>query len=285
MDRSGSNRQFLDTSFSEEQTRSYNLSILLSETNVECLIYSNPENSFLGYLSASVGNDSTDSSVEDIFVNLIKEYEWLSNPFHKVTVLIQNPVNTLVPKALFDSEAIRSYLTFNQNLEDNTEVRYDSLRNLDSINVFAIGSGLIKTVEEHYPEVRVLHFSSVLIETVANAFKNKLNRQDVFLNVRKGYFDLLMFDQNKLLFYNLFRYKTKEDFIYFLLAALEQLELNPEEVKLHLMGRIDMGDRLQEMIHRYIRHSETIGRNDHYVYAAALHQLKHHHHYVLFNLI
>jgi len=46
---------------------------------------------------------------------------------------------------------------------------------------------------------------------------------------------------------------TKEDFIYFLLISIDQLMLNPEDVKLIMLGDIGKTDDTYSMIHQYIK--------------------------------
>jgi hypothetical protein len=56
-----------------------------------------------------------------------------------------------------------------------------------------------------------------------------------------------------LLFFNSFDYQTKEDFIYYLLFTTEQLNLNPEYIKLQLLGDISEESEWFEMAYTYIR--------------------------------
>ena len=51
---------------------------------------------------------------------------------------------------------------------------------------------------------------------------------------------------------NQFR-KTKEDFIYYILFTLEQLELNPEETMVTLLGDIDTTSDNYKFLYAYVR--------------------------------
>jgi hypothetical protein len=138
-------------------------------------------------------------------------------------------------------------------------------------------------LQRYWPSSHIFHASTVLSESLVINFKNVMDVKIVYVNVSDDRFDLLNFKQSRLNFNNSFGYKTKEDFIYFLLAALEQLGLNPEEVEVVLIGAIDKNDVLHEMIFKYIRHSSFIERNDTVKYAYVFDELNYHHHYVLLN--
>ena len=91
--------------------------------------------------------------------------------------------------------------------------------------------------------------------------------------------------ENKLNYYNNFSFKTREDFIYFLLSAIENLNLNPEDVDLVLMGEINKGMKSWEMIHRYIRSFRFIEKNENLQYSYIFDELTHHNYYTLFSRI
>jgi hypothetical protein len=57
----------------------------------------------------------------------------------------------------------------------------------------------------------------------------------------------------KLLFNNTFRFKTKEDFLYFMLFAMEQLQLDAETVQVIFMGMITEDSKIAELVTRYVR--------------------------------
>jgi hypothetical protein len=68
-------------------------------------------------------------------------------------------------------------------------------------------------------------------------------------------------ENNLLKFYNRFEYLTKEDFIYYLLFTAEQLQLNPEEFPLVLMGAITEADELYQIAYKYIRDVSLLHSN------------------------
>jgi len=57
----------------------------------------------------------------------------------------------------------------------------------------------------------------------------------------------------KLLLFNSFEYKTPEDFIYYILFTAEQLQLNPENFQLELLGTIQEEDAYYKIAFQYIR--------------------------------
>ena len=276
------NISFLDKSFQEDLTSSYILSVFIHSNTVSFAIYYVSQNKYLGLSCYHTRNDS---GIENTLNQVFDDNKWLSLEFKSVNVILSNSHNTLIPSPLFDETNIKSYLKFNQPLPANSHVRYDQLKHTIAANIYAVPENLNALLKRYWPSSRIFHSSTILSESLIINFKNVMHDKVVYVNVSDDRFDLLNFKQNKLNFNNSFRYKTKEDFIYFLLAALEQLELNPEETEVVLLGIIDKNDALYEVIFKYIRHISLIERNNTFKYTYVFNELKSHHHYVLLNAL
>jgi len=61
--------------------------------------------------------------------------------------------------------------------------------------------------------------------------------------------------------------------------------LNPEDVKLIMLGDIGKTDDTYSMIHQYIKNYTFISKNDNYGYSFVLDELVYHKYYTLFNAI
>ena len=66
---------------------------------------------------------------------------------------------------------------------------------------------------------------------------------------------------------------------------MEQLTLNPEEVRLILMGKIDKNDENYQLISQYIRRIEFVRDNKNFHYSYVLDDLRRHNYYTLFNVL
>jgi len=91
-----------------------------------------------------------------------------------------------------------------------------------------------------------------LIEKLVNQYKN-FDDDFCFVNVTGSSFEIVVTKNKKLELYNCFDFKTKEDFIYYILFTAEQLNLNPEEFELILLGDIEKESELYTILYQYIR--------------------------------
>lgn len=274
---------FYDKTFAAGNTAAYYLTLQISQRSICYAVFNPVSEKYISFESLII-SDADPADETTVLNELLKEKTWLKQPFLKVFFLIDNSFSTLIPPPLFDESKALMYLKFNHPADEAYEALFDSLKTNNVVTVYGALQTLTELAGTTWPDVRFYHCSSVLIESLLINFKNKTDDNTLFLNVRSGGYDLVYFKDKNLHFHNFFRYNTKEDFIYFLLTAIEELHLNPEEITLMLSGDIDKSSILYEMIYRYIRTSHFIERNGVFGYSYLLDDLMGHKHYTLFNV-
>jgi len=275
----------IDKSFRESQTKNYTLSVQLSLYGLVFSVFSIEKNKFIGieaYSFSKLENPAKITSQLDLILN---EKPWFAFPFKKVFFLYQNTYNTLIPSVLFEEEKKSLYLGFNQTFQENSRIVFDKLKNTLASNIYYLPNPIVEKVKEFWPNAQIKHFSSVLIEGLMRNFKNNTDPKILYVNLRENSFDIVNFKVNKLFYYNNFGYRTKEDFAYFLVSTIENLNLNPEDIKIVLMGDINKGMNIYEMVHQYIRNFSFIEKNNNFSYSYIFDDLKSHSYYTLFNSV
>jgi hypothetical protein len=124
----------------------------------------------------------------------------------------------------------------------------------------------------------------VLIESIWGNYKNHIRNDHIFVHLRENNFDLLVFDRKQLKYCNSFLIKAPEDLVYYLVFVMEQLDLNPEDSEVTLIGAIDRGSPGYGLLSRYIRNLDFSSRNDSYSYSYVLDDLPGHFYFPLLNL-
>ncbi len=275
----------IDRSFKDSQIRTYKMAMQLGLHGLDFVVYNPDKNKFIVFESYRFDDGLKQEEFPLIFDRILNHHNWFGYPFGEVHLLYQNNFNTLVPLPLFNEKDKSLYLGYNQPFQENNRILFDILKNTGAANVFYLPNPVAEKVKDFWPHAKLHHTVSALIESLTIHYKNRITSNDLFLNVRNGLFDLVRFKGNKLFYSNTFSYKTKEDFIYFLLAAIEQLELNPQEVNLIIMGKIDKSTEEYEMIYQYIKNSRFIEQNDNFLYSYVLDNVVHHSNYVLYNVL
>ena len=75
----------------------------------------------------------------------------------------------------------------------------------------------------------------------------------MFVHMAKNHFEIIIVQNQHLMLFNSFDYKTPEDLIYYLLFTAEQLNMNPESFRLEFIGDIAENDPYFKIAYKYIR--------------------------------
>lgn len=183
----------------------------------------------------------------------VETHSVFEQSFAEVYCVYQNELSCLVPETLFDEQNLAEYLKFNAKILKTDYLAYDHLPNIKSMNVYVPLVNINNYILETFGGFTYKHASTVLIDSLIKRQTDVSNTQ-LYLNLSHTSYELLVFNNKQLLYYNSFNYHSKEDFIYYLLFTLEQLKLDPEVVKLHLFGKISEDDDNFRLAFRYIRH-------------------------------
>ncbi|HUH52307.1 MAG TPA: DUF3822 family protein [Flavobacterium sp.] len=189
----------------------------------------------------------------ECYKSAFSEYAELSQKFDQVIVLHNNNLSSFVPTALFDAENLGAYLHYNIKTFSTDFFAFDALEHYQINNVYVPYVNINNFLIDIYQSFDYKHHSTILVEKLLDASKNDDDKQ-MFVHFHQKSFEIIVIRNQKLLFYNSFDFTTKEDFAYYLLFTIEQLEINPEFVTLKLLGHIAEGGELFDVAYTYIRH-------------------------------
>lgn len=167
-------------------------------------------------------------------------------------IVINSDKHTLVPAALYLESKKSKYLDFIGIRDDNSVVCADYIELADIYNVYCVSKkehAKLKDIENS--EFR--HASTLLLEDLIKENHERTDDSRVYLNVKNNSFEMVVLKGAKLLFDNVFRFKTKEDFLYFVLFSMEQLNIDVEITPVYFMGMIEKDSQIVELVTRYIR--------------------------------
>jgi hypothetical protein len=177
----------------------------------------------------------------------------IGNEFSEVVVIHKNNMFSLVPKPLFNTDELPNYLKFNAKIMANDLIAHDEIPNQDIVNVYVPYTNINNYIFDLFGEFEFKHSGTVLINTLLN--QNRVSNQPVcYIQVSEKDMEMMVVSEKKLLFYNQFEYKTKEDFLYYLLFSLEQLQMDLTKIQLKLFGSVEEGDGIYELSRNYIEH-------------------------------
>ena len=198
--------------------------------------------------------DETLNSLEDLsekIKSIFNEDPILHYEYNEVFVIHQNSLHTLIPNDYFDENSLNSYLDFNIKTLQTDYITFDNITEIEAKNVYVPYVNINNYLFQNFGEFEYKHHTTILLEKLIQ--KNNFEEKVMFVNVTKNTIDIIVLEHKKLILCNSFSYKSKEDFIYYILFIAEQLQLNNEEFKLYFTGEISLESDLYQIAYTYIK--------------------------------
>ena len=218
--------------------------------------------------------------LETLLSELQEKESWKLEDFKHVNILIDNNINTFVPKDCFQEEMKEKYLSL-LNIK-NANVLTDSIEEYGIVNVYSTNDSLNFLNDN----IKTYHSSSILIKKLIKEFSSRNQETRAFVNVKNNSYELtILNNNNKLVFHNYFNFNTKEDFLYFILFTFDQLNIDNESIPLYFLGFIEEKSSIVELCSRYIRNIRFFNRDNDFNYISELNSVPYYYYYTLYSFI
>ncbi len=187
--------------------------------------------------------------LHEVLEQLIQTNDLFSHSYANVYISFSNTQYTLVPGALFDNANKEQLLKFNHTLSSEETVLSDEVFSAESFCVYAVNKKVKELLDKVFPNNHTRHKTTCLIESLPSA--DSKTHKTCLVNVQGETMDVALY-QKKLLFFNSFNFQSAEDFLYFVLASLEQNNASLESTEIVLAGEIETGSALHNTLKQYM---------------------------------
>ena len=238
---------------SEENNTFRKLSIQVGLNGLSFCVLDTISNKILAFEKVTFKTPSTPYLMLKELKTILNQKSDIGSDFSEVVVIHKNNMFSLVPKPLFNADELPNYLKFNAKIMANDLIAFDEIPNQEMVNVYVPYTNINNYIFDLFGEFEFKHSGTVLINKLLN--QTRISPEPVcYVQVAEKEMEMMVVSEKKLIFYNQFEFKTKEDFLYYLLFSLEQLQMNPENIQLKLFGNIEEGDPIYNLCHQYVKH-------------------------------
>ncbi len=184
---------------------------------------------------------------------LFDRHEIAQRRFSEILVIHRNGYFSFVPKALFDPDDLDGYLRYNAKLSPSDHLTFDELEGHDMVNVYAPFVNINNYLFGLFGEFEYRHSGSVMVNSLLSGRYGTTQEPALFIHVAPHQMELTAIAQKKLLLYNSFGFGSQEDFVYYILFVMEQLQMDTEKTQVKLLGAIEEDDPNYRMLYKYVR--------------------------------
>lgn len=190
--------------------------------------------------------------IEDFLEQTIQNYPQLLGDFDEVVILHNNIFSTLVPTPFFDEKELGNYIQYNTTIFETDFFAFDEILEQQMNLVYIPYVNINNLFIDYYKTFNYIHSHSSLIKTILEKTKYNFEKK-MIVHVSKQHFEIIVVQNQKLLLFNSFEYKSTSDFLYYILFVVEHLELRTEIFSLEFLGEISEFDYIYMKISQYIK--------------------------------
>jgi len=220
--------------------------------------------------------DNTATEITEIINNDAN----LKAEFFSQSIAFINFPSTLVPDKLYKEEEAETLLAFNTKV--NGKVLADNIFSQKAYLIYSVPESILNIVSNFFPNAKYKAQESILIQQYSQ-LNTKNKKAYLYLNEQKV--GITIFNGDKLIFNNSFKYDSKEELLYYVLFSFEQLKLSPDSINVSVFGNIEETDESFSLMYEYIRNIKLGKRPHQFTFPTEFNTLADHKYFGLFTQI
>ncbi|MDO9512621.1 MAG: DUF3822 family protein [Bacteroidales bacterium] len=278
-----------DKGFDPGLVEEYRLSILFGQDGFSFCVFDRQRSKCIALehheitKSGQASRFSLDEQAIKAFTSFALRHKYLHLGFLDVIIMPESRLSTLVPSSIHQPSKNKVFLQHAFSIPDAYDIVENRLRSMDAFLVYAFPSNWAEQSKILYPKASIIHPSAVFIDSLITHNRNLEMNDTIYVDVHASWLETACFTERKLVHHNTFQYHSNEDFLYFLLFTMEQLDLNPEKSTVMLSGSFDKSSGLAFLLAKYIRNIEYAQRPDNFGYSYVFDQISKHQYFTLLN--
>lgn len=275
-----------DSQLNKKNYSSISLSIQLSLNHLTYTIIDNSQNKFLAIVNYTFSEKVSPFTLTDFLHKLFEHETFFKKDYKEIIISYDCNQSTLIPEEIFDEKHSHSYLEF-LNPELNDEVIISNyISDFKLFSIFALPKCIFDVFNNNLKKFKIIHNSNSFFQSIFLNFSKIDNiNNTVFVDVESHSFEIVVFKNNKLIIDNTFQFKTKEDFLYYLLFVLKQLNIEPLQIQLILSGKITANSSVFNLLTKYISKVTLNENKTDYTFSEVLSDINYHQYFKLLNQI
>jgi len=268
------------------------ISILCTQDGFSFTIYDKDQNKFFAleafhfeYQNRNLEKKVVGNHILTLLKILIDESESISSFSRKKGSLIVEPNQaTWIPLSLFNEQEKEHYIALNFK-EVSGNVLFEINHQIEAVCVYTIHDSFLNGLKQLFPNTEIHALQNMLSSHFQQFTKNNIEHSAMFCFVTETTLYIQVFQNNSLIFDNIFPHPTKQDFSYYVLNIYDKLSLNPDTVPMFFTGDMLIHSETVQFLKKYIRYIAPLPSNPLFSYSYLFDNVEMQRFYHLFNAV
>ncbi|MEL6274333.1 MAG: DUF3822 family protein [Bacteroidota bacterium] len=245
------NYHIKETDFDQVVSEKHELSILLGVGSFTYVLREKSNHQVVAFRSQSMLSDSPEDWVQSLEKTIQNDTLLRSGELKTVYLSFLTDRATLVPSRFFENGKEADYLSHLTPIGLSDRCRSEAVPVLGTHLVYAIGEDKVAITAQRFAPVLSRHLASgLLAHWVARSVR--LGQRAVFCCIRDQQLIVCVLDRAKPLFFNVFKFGSPQDALYFVALAYQQVGWSTSRIPLYLCGDILPTSEVYRQFYRFI---------------------------------
>ncbi len=242
------NNILIDETLDFNKSKLYQMSILILKSGLSFLIFDEQANKIIAHKYQKIVSVSNEKEYCYFLNKIFNTDVFFKYEYKKISVIYQSFKSITIPDTLYLEEYKESFFQLNVGFNSKDVILSNRLTQMNARKLFSIPQCVLEVIENNFSEAKIYHQNTPVIQS---ALKNK-SFQVVYLSLNNEFVDIQVFNKKSLVLDNSFKYKTKEDLLYYLLYTFEQLGLDTKHQKIIIFSNLDVDNSMILFIKKYL---------------------------------
>lgn len=226
----------------------WRLYLRLGEKRLDAMLYNVATDNSLIHRAFPLDNpDGRLKALEDV----VYDHPLLLGDFQSVDIIVESMAFTIIPAEITDRELLRAI--FDAQLPGNldSEMILSPIGGQNAVIAAGIDSETARFLRRTFNNPPMHHHLAPLCRYFHD--KSRIgNAGKMYAHLREGYLDLLSFGRDTLRLANTYAVRDPMDAVYYIIAARQQLGLNPDSDELLLAGDAALREAVTPVLREYL---------------------------------
>ena len=206
----------------KENNNQTNLTLSVGLNSISLSVFDLASGELIKFDKSNFNNPLSIDNLLNVLKDILNKNELDFKKFENIKLLQQNNLSVLVPGELYSEKQKRTYLKYNTQIRNDDFIAVDNLNNLKIKNIYIPYININNYLVDLFKNIEYFHYDTELLNKLYKIRRN----EEFFVHVDNRQIKIIVFEKDKLNFFNSYEIDNSSDIIYYVLLVLKEKKLN-----------------------------------------------------------
>ena len=240
----------------KENNNQTNLTLSVGLNSISLSVFDLASGELIKFDKSNFNNPLSIDRMLNELKDILNKNELDFKKFENIKLLQQNNLSVLVPGELYSEKQKRTYLKYNTQIRNDDFIAVDNLNNLKIKNIYIPYININNYLVDLFKNIEYFHYDTELLNKLYEIRRN----EEFFVHVDNRQIKIIVFEKDKLNFFNSYEIDNSSDIIYYVLLVLKEKKLNIDKTEINYITDYEYDD-LSKISDNFFGNHKVLNRN------------------------